>query len=284
MIEPILYFALTPEGRDDELKAANALSQLTREDEALRMQIDPDSGKMLVLGSSEAHLDRARQRLNCDFKIQSEFGPSKVLCRETIRTRAREEAKFMREHEGRRQFAHCVLELEPLPKREDFEFVSVVKQAEISARYVDAVEKGAREALRCGSFAGYPIIGVKATLVGGASRDGESDEMSFRIAGGMALRSGCKKADPVVLEPIMKCEVTTPEMYADAVVGDLNGRRARNLEIAGTGLKRIQCTAPLSAMIGYEKAVLAMTANAATFVMNPSHFDEIRMDGTPGNG
>lgn len=282
MIEPVLFFAITPKGRDDELRAANALSQLTRDDEALRTKVDPNSGKLLVLGIGELHLDAIRRRLRRDFGVVSEFGPYEVFFRETIRTRLREEAKYIRECDGRRQFAHCVLELEPLAKREGFEFVSVVKQEEISARHVAAIEKGAREALQNGLFSGYPIVGVRATLVGGESRDGESDEMSFKIAGGMAVRSGCKKADPVVLEPIMKCEVMVPEKYVDVVVGDLNGRRAKILDIAGTELKRVKCTVPLSAMLGYAGTVFAIAANAATFVMNPSHFEEIWGISPPG--
>ena len=282
MIEPVLFFAIASKGKDDELRAANALSQLTREDETLRTRVDPDSGKMLVLGTGELHLDAIRRRLQRDFGVLSEFSPYEVFCRETIRTRLREEAKYIREHDGRRQFAHCVLELEPLATREGFEFISAVKQGEISARHAAAVEKGAREALQNGLFSGYPIVGVRATLVGGSSCDGESDEMSFRIAGGMALRSGGKKADPVVLEPIMKCEVTVPEKYLDVVVGDLNGRRAKILEIAGTDLRHIKCTAPLSEMLGYAGAVLAITDNTATCAMNPSHFEEIGKNSPPG--
>lgn len=275
MIEPVLFFAVASKGKDDELRAANALSQLMREDETLRTRFDPNSGKLLVLGIGELHLDAIRRRLQRDFGVLSEFGVNEVFCRETIRTRLQSEGKYIREYEGRRQFAHCVLELEPLAKREGFEFVSAVKQSEISIQHAAAVEKGVREALQTGLLAGYPIVGVRATLVGGASRDGESDEMSFKIAGGMALRSGCKKADPVVLEPIMKCEVMVPEKHVDVVVGDLNGRRAKILEIAGTGLKRVKCTVPLSAMLGYAGTILAITGNAATFVMNPSHFEEI---------
>ncbi|MBI2788081.1 MAG: hypothetical protein HYX59_05305 [Elusimicrobia bacterium] len=282
MIEPVLFFAVISKGKDDGLRVANALSQLMREDKTLRTKVDPDSGKLLVLGIGELHLDAIRRRLRRDFGVLSEFGPYEVFCRETIRTRLREEAKYIREHEGRRQFAHCVLEFEPLAKREGFEFVSAVKQGEISARHAAAVEKGAHDALQNGLLAGYPIVGVRAILVGGESRDGESDEMSFKIAGGMALRSGCGKADPVVLAPIMKCEVMVPEKYLDAVVGDLNGRRAKILEITGTGLKRVKCTAPLSAMLGYAGAVLAITDNTATFVMNPSHFEEIGKDSPPG--
>lgn len=274
MTEPILFVAVTPKGKNDELRLTNALSQLMREDGTLRTKIDPNSGNLLVLGMSELHLDSIRRRLQREFRVLSEFRSYEVFGRETIRTRLREEAKYTREHEGRRQFAHCVLEFEPLAKREGFEFVSAVKQGEIPTQHVAAIEKGAREALQNGPLSGYPIVGVRATLVGGESREGESDEMSFKIAGGMAVRSGCKKADPVVLEPIMKCEVAVPEKYVDVVVGDLRDRHAKILDIAGTTLKRVNCTVPLPGMLGYAGSVLAITDNTATIVMNPSHFEE----------
>lgn len=274
MSEPILYFVVDSIGKDDEFKVANALAQLTREDGTLRTKFDPNSGKLLVLGIDEVQLDAVRRRLQQDFGVLSGLGRNQVFCRESIGTGLREEAKYTREYDGHRQFAYCVLELEPLAKCEGIEFVSAVKQEEIPARFVVAVEKGVREALDNGVLAGFPIVGVKATLVGGASREGESDEMSFKIAGGMAIRSGCKKADPVVLEPVMNCEVLAPEKYADSVAKDLSGRRAKDLEISGTDLKRVKCKAPLSSMLGYAEAVKSITNNAATFVMSPSHFEE----------
>lgn len=271
MKEPVLFFAVTPKGKDDELKVVNALSQLARADKELQARVDPNRGKLLVLGDGEPQLDRIRERLRRDFGVLSEFGANELLCRETIRTRLREEATFTREHEGRRQFAHCVLELEPLAKREGFQFASAMN--DVPARYVAAVERGALEALQNGPLAGFPIIGIGATLVHVESRDGESDEMSFKIAGGMALRAACKKADPVILEPIMKCEVTVPENNVDDVVGDLNARRAKILEISGTALRRVECMVPLSAMLGYPGAVRAMTGDAATFSMELSRFE-----------
>lgn len=273
MNEPALFFAVTPKGKDDELRVVNALTQLVREDAALRMTTDINSGKLLVLGAGEFHLDRIRQRLRQDFGVLSEFSSYEVFRRETIRTRVREEAKFLREYEGRRQFARCALELEPLAKPEGFEFVSAMRESELPARYVAAIEKGAREALQNGLLTGYPIIGIRATLAGGESREGESDEMSFKIAGAMALRSGCKKADPVVLEPVMKCEVMVPEKHADTVVGDLTSRKAKIIGVTGTGSKRITCTVPLSAMLGYAGTLFTMAGNTATCVMELSGFE-----------
>ncbi|MDP3543141.1 MAG: hypothetical protein Q8T11_11805 [Elusimicrobiota bacterium] len=274
MIEPVLFFAVTPKDSDDELKIADALSQLLLEDKALQRRLDPNSGKLSVLGIDEIQLDKIRRRLQRDFGVRSEFGPYEVFGREAIRTRIRQDATFTRELEGRRQFAHCVLEFEPLAEREGFEFISAVKGGGISAPHVSAVEKGVREALQNGISSGFPIVGVRATLVGGENRDNNSDELAFKIAGGMAVRSGCIKADPVVLEPIMKCEVGVPEKHVKAVVGDLNARRAKILDIAGTSIRSVKCTVPLSAMLDYAAAVLAITDNTATFVMSLSHFEE----------
>lgn len=274
MIAPVLFFAVTPKDSDDELKVADALSQLLLEDKTLGRRLDPNSGKLFVLGIDEIQLDKVRLRLQRDFGVRSEFGPLEVFGRETIRTRIRQDATFTREVEGRRQFAHCVLEFEPLAKREGFEFVSSMKQGEIPAPHVSKIEEGVCEALQAGLSSGFPIVGVRVTLVGGESRGAESDELAFKIAGGIAVRSGCMKADPVVLEPIMKCEVGVPEKHVNAVVGDLNGRRAKNLDIAETNIRSVKCTVPLSAMLGYAAAVLAITDNTATFVMSLSHFEE----------
>lgn len=274
MIEPILFFAVTPHGKDDELKIADALSRLSDEDKALQKRMEPNSGKLLVLGTGELHLDAIRRRMRRDFGVKAEFGPYEVFCRETIRSKARQVATYSREIGGRRQFAQCIVEFEPLAKPERNEFVDALKKREMPPRHAAAVEAGVREALDNGLFPGYPIVGVRASLVGGESRDPESDEAAFKIAGAMAVRSAYSKANPIILEPIMKCEVAVSDSLADAVVSDLNDRRAKMLEITGAGPKRVKCTVPLSTMLGYADHLLAITDHSATFAMEPSHFEE----------
>lgn len=247
MTEPILSSAIVPKGRQEELKAANALSRLCEQDTLLRMRTNSNSAELMMLGVSEAHLRQVQDRLAREFDVKTKFGPLKVFYREGIRRTVREEARFIREIDGRRQFAHCILELKPLPKNAGFEFIDGAKGKAVSAHAV-SIEKGVRRALENGPLHGYPIVGVRATLIDGSVEAG-SDQYSFEIAGGMALRAGCGKADPVLLEPIMLYEVMASESDSDTVMENLKSRRAESLKIIGEPSRLIRCLIPMSELL-----------------------------------
>jgi elongation factor G len=211
-----------------------------------------------------------------EFKVEANVGEPQVAYRETVRKKVTEEGKFIRQSGGRGQYGHCVLTIEPQPMNKGFEFVNDVKQGRIPREYIPAVEKGVREALDGGALAGFPLVDIKVTLIDGSYHDVDSNEMAFKICGAMALRSGCQKASPTILEPIMKCEATTPEQYAGDVIGDLNSRRAKISEMGDRGhLKFVKCTVPLSEMFGYATVVRSISQGRASFTMEPSHYEEV---------
>ncbi|UPT74209.1 MAG: hypothetical protein M0D55_00055 [Elusimicrobiota bacterium] len=271
--EHVLSVSIAPSGKEEELKLAAALTLLRKEDALLGVGTDPETGKMILYGVGELHLQLVRERLQREFGVKSAFGPLRIVYRETIHREVREEAKFIRKSGGRGQFAHCTLKLEPLADQDGFEFDCDAQG--IPPAFVGSVERGVREALDQGPIGGYPLIGIKATLVGASFNEEESNEMAFKIAGAMALRSGCKKASPAILEPVMKLEAAFPEKYAGAVVGELNGRRANILEIGGGSIQKLKGTVPLSEMFGFANTMRGLSSGNVSFMMEPSHFEEI---------
>ncbi len=254
-----------------------ALARLATEDPMLRAGSDSESGRIIVYGVGEIHLRLVCERLKGEFGVAADFGPFKVVYRETIRKEVREEAKFVREFRGRRQFAQCILNIEPMPVQEGFEFICAMEG--MPPRFVAQIEKGVREGLEnSGPIGLYPIVGIKATLVGGSFREDESDEMSFKIAGAMALRSGCMKASPAILEPIMKCEIVCLEKYLGNVVKDMNGRRAKFIDMSEGPIKTLNWTVPLSETFGLDHYLRGMSAGTGSIMMEPSHFEEIPIE------
>ena len=218
-------------------------------------------------------------RLRREFNVQANVGNPQVAYKETVRKKIQEEGKFIRQSGGRGQYGHCIINIEPQEMGKGFEFVSEIKQGRIPREFIPAVEKGVREALDGGALAGYPIVDIKVTLVDGSFHEVDSSEMAFKIAGAMALRSGCKKASPTILEPVMKFEVITPEQYMGDVIGDLNSRRAKVQDMGDRGhLKFVRATVPLSEMFGYATVVRSISQGRASFTMEPSHYEEV-----PGN-
>jgi elongation factor G len=277
--EPVISVAIEPKTKADEEKMANAMSRLGEEDQTFRIKTDVETGQTIISGMGELHLDIIVDRMKREFKVEANVGEPQVAYRETIRKTVTEEAKFIRQSGGRGQYGHCIIKIEPQTMGKGFEFVNDVKQGRIPREYIPAVEKGVREALDGGALAGFPIVDIKVTLLDGSYHDVDSNEMAFKIAGSMALRSGCKKGNPTILEPIMKCEATTPEQYAGDVIGDLNSRRAKISEMGDRGhLKFVKCTVPLSEMFGYATVVRSISQGRASFTMEPSHYEEV-----PGN-
>ena len=274
--EPVISVAIEPKTKADEEKMANAMQRLGEEDQTFRIKTDVETGQTIISGMGELHLDIIVDRMKREFKVEANVGEPQVAYRETVRKKVTEEGKFIRQSGGRGQYGHCILVIEPQPMNKGFEFVNDVKQGRIPREFIPAVEKGVREALDGGALAGFPIVDIKVALIDGSYHDVDSNEMAFKICGAMALRSGCQKASPTILEPIMKCEATTPEQYAGDVIGDLNSRRAKISEMGDRGhLKFVKCTVPLSEMFGYATVVRSISQGRASFTMEPSHYEEV---------
>lgn len=277
--DPVISVIIEPKTRSDEERMAKALRILSREDKTLRIKTDIETGKTILSGVSELHLEITVDRMRREFQAAVAVGGPRVAYRETIRKAVTEEGKFIRQSGGRHQYAHCILRIEPQAQDKDFEFINDVRPGRIPPQFIPSIEKGVREALEGGALAGFPIIGIQVTLIDGSYHDIGSNEMSFKICGAMALRSGCKKADPVILEPIMKLVVTTPEQCAGDIIGDLNSRRAKICEMGDRGhLKFVECTVPLSEMFGYATVARSVSRGRASFMMELSHFEDVPWD------
>ncbi|MBI4375569.1 MAG: elongation factor G [Elusimicrobia bacterium] len=274
--EPVISVAIEPKSKVDEEKMANAMSRLAEEDQTFRIKTDTETAQTIISGMGELHLEIIVDRMKREFNVQANVGNPQVAYRETIRKKHVEEGKYIRQSGGRGQYGHCILQLEPQPIGKGFEFVNEIKQGRIPREFIPAVEKGVREALEGGALAGYPIVDIKVTLLDGSFHEVDSSEMAFKWAAGMALRAGCKKASPTILEPIMKFEVVTPEQYMGDVIGDLNSRRAKIQEMGDRGhLKFVRATVPLSEMFGYATVVRSISQGRASFTMEPSHYEEV---------
>jgi len=274
--EPVISIAIEPKSKEDEERMGLAMGRLAEEDQTFRIKTDEETGQTIISGMGELHLDIIVDRLKREFKVQANVGKPQVAYRESIKKIVEEEGKFIRQSGGRGQYGHVWLRLEPLEMGKGFEFEDGVKQGRIPKEYIPAVEKGCREALDSGVIAGFPLVGVKAVLFDGSFHEVDSSEIAFKIAGAMALRAGCKKASPFLLEPIMKFEVVTPEANMGDVIGDLNSRRAKISEMGSRGnVKFIKGTVPLSEMFGYATIVRSISQGRASFNLEPSHYEEV---------
>jgi len=274
--EPVISVAIEPKSKVDEEKMANAMQRLAEEDQTFRIKTDVETGQTIISGMGELHLEIIVDRMKREFGVQAGVGNPQVAYRETVRKKVIEEGKFIRQSGGRGQYGHCFLQIEPQTMGKGFEFANEVKQGRIPREFIPAIEKGVREALSGGALAGYPLVDLKVTVTDGSFHEVDSNEMAFKIAAAMALRSGCKKANPTILEPIMKFEAVTPEKYMGDVIGDLNSRRAKIQDMGDRGhLKFVKATVPLSEMFGYATVVRSISQGRASFAMEPSHYEEV---------
>ena len=274
--DPVISVAIEPKSKADEEKMAVALGRLAEEDQTFRIRTDTETGQTIISGMGELHLDIIVDRMKREFSVEGNVGAPQVAYKETVRKKVTEEGKFVRQTGGRGQYGHCILQIEPNPVGKGFEFIDDVKQGRIPREYIPAVEKGVREALPGGALAGFPLVDVKVTLLDGSYHDVDSSEIAFKIAAAMALRSGCKKANPTILEPIMKFEVITPQEYMGNVIGDLNSRRAKILEMGDRAhLKFVKASVPLSELFGYATVVRSISQGRASFTMEPSHYEQV---------
>ncbi|WP_086481870.1 elongation factor G [Oceanospirillum sanctuarii] len=278
--EPVISVAVEPKTQADQEKMGVALGKLAQEDPSFRVQTDEETGQTLISGMGELHLDIIVDRMRREFKVDANIGKPQVAYRETIRSSVEQEGKFVRQSGGRGQFGHVWLRIEPLvDKGEDgekiYEFNSEVVGGVVPKEYIPAVDKGCAEQLQNGVLAGYPMIDVKVTLFDGSYHDVDSNEMAFKIAGSMAVRQGCINADPVLLEPVMKVEVVTPEDYMGDVMGDLNRRRGlvQGMDDTVSG-KVIRALVPLGEMFGYATDLRSATQGRASYSMEFEKYAE----------
>jgi len=276
--EPVISQAVEPKTKADQEKMGLALNRLAAEDPSFRVRTDEESGQTIIAGMGELHLDIIVDRMKREFNVEATVGKPQVAYRETIRKTCEEiEGKFVKQSGGRGQYGHVVLKIEPQEPGKGFEFVDAIKGGTVPREYIPAVEKGVRETLTSGVLAGYPVVDVKVTLFFGSYHDVDSNENAFRMAASMAFKDGCRKASPVILEPMMAVEVETPEDYAGTVMGDLSSRRGMVQgmdEIAGGGGKIIKAEVPLSEMFGYSTSLRSATQGRATYSMEFKHYSE----------
>lgn len=274
--EPVIDIAIEPKDKANQEKMGIALAKLAEEDPTFKTYTNQETGQTIIAGMGELHLDIIVDRLKREFKVECSVGKPSVAYKETIRESVRVEGKFIRQSGGRGQYGHVWLEMEPLEPGKGIEFESKIVGGVVPKEYIKPVEEGIREAAEAGTLAGYPVIDFKATLVDGSYHDVDSSEMAFKIAGSMAFKEGCKKAKSVILEPIMKVEITVPEEYMGDVIGDVNSRRGRMEGMDGNdGMQEIHSFIPLSEMFGYATDLRSKTQGRGTYSMEPSHYEEV---------
>ena len=276
--EPVISQAVEPKTKADQEKMGIALNRLAAEDPSFRVRTDEESGQTIISGMGELHLEILVDRMKREFNVEATVGKPQVAYRETIRKAVDEaEGKFVKQSGGRGQYGHVVLKFEPQEPGKGFEFVDAIKGGVVPREYIPAVQKGVEETLQSGVLAGYPVVDVKVTLHFGSYHDVDSNENAFRMAASMAFKDGCRKANPVLLEPMMAVEVETPEDYAGTVMGDLSSRRGMVQgmdEVAGGGGKIIKAEVPLSEMFGYATSLRSATQGRATYTMEFKHYSE----------
>ena len=274
--EPVIAIAVEPRTAVDQDKMALALSKLAKEDPSFRVSTDDESGQTIIAGMGELHLDIIVDRMRREFSVDANVGKPQVAYRETIKAAVEQETKFIRQTGGNGQFAHVVIMIEPLEAGAGYEFVNEITGGVIPREFIPSVDKGIQSQIEGGVLAGYPFVDVRVTLKGGSFHDVDSSEMSFLIAGSMAFREGALKAGVVLLEPVMKVEVVTPEDYMGDVMGDLNRRRGvlQGLDDTPSG-KVVRANVPLSEMFGYATAMRSATQGRATYSMEFDHYTEV---------
>ncbi|MFZ5982369.1 MAG: elongation factor G [Patescibacteria group bacterium] len=277
--EPVISIAIEPKTKADQEKMGVALRKLSEEDPTFRVHTDEESGQTIIEGMGELHLDIIVDRMKREFKVEANVGQPQVAYRETIRVPAQAEGKYIKQSGGRGQYGHCWLKVEPQEPGTGFEFVDEIKGGVIPQEYIPAIQKGAKEAMDSGVLAGYPMVDIKVTVYDGSFHDVDSSEAAFKIAGSMAFKEGVRRANPVILEPIMKVNVITPEQFMGDVVGDINSKRGIIKEMSDRGegnarVKVIDAEVPLASMFGYATQLRSMSQGRANYAMEFAHYAE----------
>jgi len=274
--EPVISVAVEPKTKADQEKMALALQKLAEEDPSFRVSTDEESGQTIISGMGELHLDIIVDRMKREFKVECNVGQPQVAYRETIRKTVEQEYKYAKQSGGRGQYGHVFIRLIPQEEGKGYEFVDLIKGGVIPREYIPAVDKGIQEAAQGGVLAGYPVENFKVELYDGSYHEVDSSEMAFKLAGSMAFKEAVKKADPVILEPMMKVEIEVPEEYMGDVIGDINRRRGQvNSMEDRHGLKIVNAFVPLAEMFGYSTDLRSMTQGRGTYAMEFDHYEEV---------
>ncbi len=274
--EPVIRVAIEPKTKAGQEKMGIALAKLAEEDPTFKTYTDEETGQTIIAGMGELHLEIIVDRLLREFKVEANVGAPQVAYKETIRKKVNQETKYARQSGGKGQYGHVKITVEPNESGKGFEFVNATVGGSIPKEFIPAVEQGVRGAMEAGVLAGFPVVDVKVTLYDGSYHEVDSSELAFKIAGSMAFKDACQKADPVILEPIMKVSIIVPDDYMGDVIGDISGRRGcvRQLE-ARNGAHQIDCDVPLSEMFGYATNLRSRTQGRGQFSMEPSHYVEL---------
>ncbi len=274
--EPVIQIAIEPKTKADQDKLSEALSKLSDEDPTFKVKVDEETGQTLISGMGELHLEIIVDRMKREFKVEANIGKPQVAYRETITTSVQAEGKFVKQSGGRGKYGHVWIELSPNEPGKGYEFINAIVGGVVPKEYIPAVSQGIQDAMKNGVIAGFPMVDIKAKLFDGSYHDVDSDEISFRVAGSMAFQAAARKANPVLLEPIMSVEVITPEEYLGDVMGDLNSRRGK---IEGFSARKdaqvIKAFVPLSEMFGYATVLRSMTQGRALYTMQFDHYSEV---------
>lgn len=274
--EPVISLSIEPKTRADQEKLGFALSRLAEEDPTFKVKSNRETGQTIISGMGELHLEVLVDRMRREFKIEANTGAPQVAYKETVTKIGQGEGKYIRQSGGRGQYGHCLIRVEPKNRGEGYEYVSEVKGGAIPREYIPAIEKGVKEAMENGVYVGYPVVDMKVIVYDGTYHEVDSSEIAFKIAGSMALQAAIKQAGPVLLEPIMKLEVTIPDEYLGEVIGDLSSRRAKILGTETRGKSKvITSMIPLAEMSQYATRIRTLTAGRGAFYMEPSHYEEV---------
>ncbi len=274
--EPVISIAIEPKTKADEEKLSSALQRLAMEDPSFRITSNPDTGQTLISGMGELHLEIIVDRMKREFKVEGNVGQPQVAYKETISTAAQAEGKFVRQAAGRNQYGHCVVRFEPLKKGEGYQFVNKIQGNVIPKEFIPAIDKGLQESMLGGIIAGYQVVDIRATLLDGSFHDTDSTEVAYKIAASMAFKDAARMGNPLILEPIMACEIVCPDEYMGGVIGDLNSRRGKILNMSTRhGLQVIKAEVPLSTMFGYSTALRSSSQGRATFSMEFASYEPV---------
>lgn len=274
--EPVISLAIEPKSQADQEKLGLALGRLAEEDPTFRIRTDQETGQTIIAGMGELHLEILVDRMKREFKVEANIGKPQVAYRETIRKKVEQEGKYIKQSGGRGNYGHVWLIVEPNEVGKGYEFIDKIKGGRVPKEYIPSVQKGLANALDSGVMAGYPVVDIKVTLFDGSFHEVDSNDMAFQIAASMAFKEGCKKANPMLLEPIMKIDVVTPKDYMGDVIGDLNRRRGRIESVDDKGVTQyIHGFVPLSEMFGYATTIRSLSQGRASYSMTPSHYEEV---------
>ncbi len=274
--EPVISLAIEPKTKADQEKMSYALQKLAEEDPTFKIRTNPDTGQTLIAGMGELHLEIIVDRMKREFKVEANVGAPQVAYRETITSEAQAEGKYIKQSGGRGQYGHCLIRIKPLERGAGFKFVNSIVGGAIPREFIPAVEKGIIEAMENGVISGHPLVDMEVELYDGSYHEVDSSEIAFKIAGSMALQAAVKQANPIMLEPIMKVEVTTPEEFMGEVIGDISSRRGQVQGTTQRGNARIiTALIPLAELSRYATILRSMTQGRASFYMEPSHYQEV---------